>query len=76
MAKYTYADIIIDPNDPRISIGSKYYCGIAPTVALRNANEKSKTMKLIKIKETALNPFVLWGGGLLVVWLSQRRNRG
>ena len=60
--KYTYADVIIDPRDPRISIGSKYYCGIAPTVALRNANEKSKTMKLIKIKETALNPFVLWGG--------------
>ena len=26
MAKYTYADIIIDPNDPRISIGSKSLC--------------------------------------------------
>lgn len=66
MAKYTYADIIIDPNNPRISIGSKYYCGIAPTVALKNANEKNKTIKLIKIKETALNPFVLWGGGYLL----------
>ena len=73
--KYSFDDIIINPRDPRISIGSKYYCGIAPTVALKNANEKNKTIKLIKIKETDLNPFVLWEG-LLVVWLSQRRNRG
>lgn len=64
--RYLYDDVIIDPHDSRISIGSKYYCGIAPTVALKNANENAKTMKLIKIKETALNPFVLWGGGYLL----------
>ena len=25
--KYTYADVIIDPNDPRVEIGKEYYFG-------------------------------------------------
>ena len=38
MAKYTYNDIIIDPEDPRLEIGAEYYyCG-NPIYCLHRAN--------------------------------------
>ena len=27
MARYTYEDVIIDPNDPRVEIGKEYFFG-------------------------------------------------
>lgn len=38
MAEYTYADVIIDPNDPRVEIGAEYFFGKNPGEAISNAN--------------------------------------
>lgn len=35
--KYTYADVIIDPNDPRVEIGKEYYFSDNPAQLLRRA---------------------------------------
>ena len=40
--KYTYADVIIDPNDPRVEIGAEYYAATSISGALRAANEKNE----------------------------------
>lgn len=37
--EYTYADVIIDPNDERVMIGEKYYMGCTPNEVLESANE-------------------------------------
>lgn len=37
--KYTYADVIIDPNDPRVEVGKEYYAANSISSALRAANE-------------------------------------
>lgn len=36
--KYTYADVIIDPKDPRVEIGKEYFFGKNPGEAISNAN--------------------------------------
>lgn len=38
MAEYTYKDVIIDPQDPRIEIGKEYYFGDNPGEVLKWAN--------------------------------------
>lgn len=38
--KYTYADVIIDPNDPRVEIGAEYYYCDDPNTCLERANKK------------------------------------
>lgn len=40
--KYTYADVIIDPEDPRVEIGKEYYAATSISGALRAANEKNE----------------------------------
>ena len=39
MAEYTYADVIIDPDDPRVEIGAEYYAANSINGALKAANE-------------------------------------
>lgn len=38
--KYTYADVIIDSNDPRVEIGKEYYYCDNPSTCLERANKK------------------------------------
>lgn len=38
--KYTYADVIIDPNDPRVEVGAEYYYCDNPSTCLERANKK------------------------------------
>lgn len=38
MSEYTYADVIIDPNDKRVKIGERYYFADTPKEALELAN--------------------------------------
>ena len=38
--KYTYADVIIDPNDPRVEVGAEYYYCENPSTCLERANKK------------------------------------
>lgn len=39
--EYTYADVIIDPNDPRVEIGAYYYFGNNPTCLLKDISQLS-----------------------------------
>lgn len=40
MAEYTYKDVIIDPNDPRVEIGAEYYYCDNPSICLERANKE------------------------------------
>ena len=41
MAEYTYADVIIDPDDPRVEIGKEYYFGNNPACLLKDISQLS-----------------------------------
>ena len=47
--KYTYADVIIDPDDPRVEIGKEYYFALTPKQALEFANANGRGAVLIKV---------------------------
>lgn len=47
--KYTYADVIIDPEDPRVEIGKEYYFASTPKQALGFANANGRGAVLIKV---------------------------
>lgn len=57
---YTYADVIIDPNDERVKIGEKYYMGDTPNVVLERANEAEDFYinTLVKIDNEDWDPFI------------------
>lgn len=44
MAEYTYKDVIIDPEDPRVEIGKEYYAATSIGGALKSANEGKRTL--------------------------------
>lgn len=46
MAEYTYKDVIIDPEDPRVEVGKEYYSGDNPRVVINKANE-GKTSSIL-----------------------------
>lgn len=56
MAKYTYKDIIIDPNDPRLewAIGKECYFNDNPKMILEQANNNSPDY-LFRLKEVNKN---------------------
>ncbi len=39
---YTYKDVIIDPQDERVELGARYYCGDYPKGVLDSANNGGK----------------------------------
>lgn len=41
MAEYTYKDVIIDPEDPRVEIGKEYYFGSNPSTLLWGMNSSN-----------------------------------
>ena len=43
MAEYTYADVIIDPNDPRVEIGKEYYFAYTARACVNAANSDDRT---------------------------------
>lgn len=47
--EYTYADVIIDPNDPRVEIGAEYYWGASPRDTIDRANNKGGALPLFLI---------------------------
>lgn len=58
--KYTYADVIIDPNDPRLeggAIGKQIYTADTPIVCLRKANRNDTTSELLRVDSNAIHPF-------------------
>ena len=60
MAEYTYADIIMDPNDPRLegAIGKECYVSDFPKIALNNARDNLITDRLKRIAKEETCPFV------------------
>ena len=59
MAEYTYADVIIDPNDPRVEIGKEYYFSDTPKGVLDYANRSSKGDYLEFVAKSEMHPFSL-----------------
>ena len=57
MAEYTYKDVIIDPQDPRVEIGKEYWMDNIPSECLRSANEDKATLALNKIEPNRPWPF-------------------
>lgn len=57
MAEYTYADVIINPNDPRIEVGKKYYYNSNPFDVLDDANNGVFTGILKDVIEDSNKPF-------------------
>lgn len=59
MSEYTYKDVIIDPEDPRVEIGKEYYSSNNIIVALFKANEGNETFcyRLISVQEGDYGPF-------------------
>ena len=55
--KYTYTDIIIDPSDPRIKIGRRYWFGATPHECLWRANNAKDVWNLAGINHDRDYPF-------------------
>ena len=59
MPEYTYADVIIDPNDPRVEVWKEYYVGSTPTEALLNAQRGAETALLRVVDKEFMSPFFM-----------------
>ena len=57
--KYTYADVIIDPEDPRVVIGKEYYWADIAYDVLKMANKDGGTGTLEKVSHDSDLPFVI-----------------
>ena len=57
MAEYTYKDVIIDPEDPRVEIGKEYYSAITSNDVLDFANHNEELAKLIEVDPAIKYPF-------------------
>ena len=64
MDKYTYKDIIIDPQDERLNgaIGKEVYYSDNPSQALIYANTDKLAGKLVQIYKTNVSPFGIVDG--------------
>ena len=60
MAEYTYEDIIMDPNDPRLegAIGKECYVSDFPKIVLDVARSNSTVDRLKRIEKEKACPFV------------------
>ena len=60
MAEYTYEDIIMDPNDPRLegAIGKECYVSDFPKKVLNDARNNSTVDRLKSINKESVCPFV------------------
>ena len=57
--KYTYSDVIIDPNDPRLEVGKKYYFSLGAQDCVDRANRDSRATELLAIdKSGGYHPFI------------------
>ena len=78
--KYTYQDVIIDPNDPRVEIGAEYYFSDFPADCLGLANSEETdpfafgTLK--KIDKDLVSPFSLKGGKFFCCMIRKKATKG
>lgn len=52
--EYTYDDVIINPNDPRVEIGKEYYFGNNPSCLLRSISQISASEGTLVMKDSAI----------------------
>ena len=57
--KYTYSDVIIDPNDPRLEVGKEYYYSDFPGLVLGYANDNGRMGTLKKVNVDSEIPFII-----------------
>ena len=50
MAEYTYKDVIIDPDDPRVEVGKEYWFSTNPNDCIRRANNANVSWILDKVE--------------------------
>ena len=63
MAEYTYADVIIDPEDPRVEIGAEYYFADNPRIVLLLPEDhKTIPKKLTEVSPNDSFPFLTADG--------------
>ena len=67
MAEYTYKDVIIDPNDPRVEIGRRYWFADTPRECLWRANTAKDTWDLIGVNHADDYPFVTDGNDCVCI---------
>ena len=58
MSEYTYKDVIIDPNDPRVEIGKKYYFALGAQACIDYANRGCRLNTLDEIASEEYSPFI------------------
>lgn len=59
MPEYTYADVIIDPEDPRVEIGATYYFALGAQACIEYANSGRRKNTLDGVdKSGEYNPFI------------------
>lgn len=70
MAEYTYKDVIIDPCDPRVEIGMKYYRADFPKRVLSIANNDEDYFGTLESIDTESpeTPFVVKTGSAYSAW--------
>lgn len=62
MTEYTYEDVIIDPNDPRVEIGKDYYFALGAQACIDYANRDVKERTLDDIDTSGnYSPFIADG---------------
>ena len=54
MSEYTYKDVIIDPNDPRVEIGAEYFFGNNPSCLLRSISQLSANEGVLVMRDSAI----------------------
>ena len=63
MSEYTYADVIIDPEDPRVEIGKEYWGSDTAMAAIGSANNKRIGFVLLDVTQDDPKPFILSHAG-------------
>lgn len=76
MSEYTYADVIIDPDDPRAEIGKEYYFGNNPTCLLKDISQLSAQEGKLILKDLAIeaqsSPFMSSGNKWFVCLIRKK----
>ena len=73
MAEYTYKDVIIDPEDPRVEIGKEYYFGDNPTSLLYGVQHNWPIRKLEDVSEQAPSIAPFYNGSSFFACLIRKK---
>lgn len=55
--RYSYKDVIIDPEDPRVEVGAEYFFSRQPQSVLRDAIHGYYPRRLVRVDDEEIFPF-------------------